>query len=52
MDLPRANADRDPVQPKEGDLAGIEATSVSQTAAQCGAESRAGAPRSEPNTRR
>jgi hypothetical protein len=53
MDLPRANADRDPVQPKEGDLAEIEATSVSQTAAQCrGAESPAGAARSEPNKRR
>jgi hypothetical protein len=53
MDLPRANADRQPVQPKEGDLAEIKATSVSQTAAQCqGAESPAGAPRSEPNTRR
>jgi hypothetical protein len=53
MNLPRANADREPVQPKEGDLAEIEATSVSQTAAQCrGAESPAGAPRSEPNTRR
>jgi hypothetical protein len=35
MDLPRANADRDPVQIKEGDLARIEAASVSQTAAQC-----------------
>jgi hypothetical protein len=39
MDLPRANADRDPVQVKQGDLARIEATSVSQTAAECrGAE--------------
>lgn len=39
MDLPRANADRDPVQVKEGDLARIEATTVSQTAAECrGAE--------------
>lgn len=41
MDLPRANADRDPVQVKQGDLARIEATSVSRTAAECrGAEVR------------
>jgi len=39
MDLPRASADRDPVQVKEGDLARIQAASVSQTAAECrGAE--------------
>jgi len=39
MDLPRANGDRDPVQVKEGDLARIQAASVSQTAAECrGAE--------------
>jgi hypothetical protein len=39
MDLPRANADRDPVQVKEGDLTRIAAASVSQTAAACrGAE--------------
>jgi hypothetical protein len=41
MDLPRANADRNPVRVKQGDLARIEATSVSQTAAECrGAEVR------------
>jgi len=43
MDLPRANADRDPVQVKQRDLARIEATSVSQTAAECrGAEAPTG----------
>jgi len=43
MDLPRANTDRDPVQVKQGDLARIEATSVSQTAAECrGAETATG----------
>jgi hypothetical protein len=47
MDLPRANAQRDPVQVKEGDLARIEPASVSQTAAQCrGAETPATGTRS------
>jgi hypothetical protein len=49
MDLPRANADRDPVQIKEGDLARIEAASVSQTAAECrGAETPARTPTGTP----
>jgi hypothetical protein len=48
MDLPRANADRDPVQLKQGDLARIEATSVSQIAAECsGAEAPTGATRTD-----
>lgn len=52
MDLPRANADRDPVQIKEGDLARIEAASVSQTAAECrGAETPAARTHSGPTLR-
>jgi hypothetical protein len=43
MDLPRANADRDRVEVKEGDLARIEASSVSSVADVCrGAESSSG----------
>jgi hypothetical protein len=52
MDLPRANADRDPVQIKEGDLARIQAASVSQTAAECGgAETPAAGTRRGPTSR-
>jgi hypothetical protein len=48
MELPRANADRDPVQVKQGDLARIEAASVSQIAAACrGAEAPTGAARTD-----
>jgi hypothetical protein len=48
MDLPRANVDRDRVQVKQDDLARIEATSVSETAAEChGAEAPTGATRSD-----
>jgi hypothetical protein len=43
MALPRANDDHAPVQVKQGDLARIEATSVSPTAAECrGAEAPTG----------
>jgi len=48
MDLPRANANGDPVQVKQDDLARIEVTSVSQTAAECrGAEAPSGTTRTD-----